>query len=49
LRPGHIVTIEPGLYDPDVGGVRIEDIVAVTEGGYENLTDYAERLVVGDS
>ncbi len=47
LQPGHVVTVEPGLYDPDVGGVRVEDIVVVTEDGYENLVDYPERLVVG--
>ena len=46
LQPGQVVTIEPGLYDPEVGGIRIEDIVVVTGDGYENLTDYEESLVV---
>ena len=44
LEAGQIVTIEPGLYDPAHGGVRIEDIAVVTEDGYENFTDYPETL-----
>jgi len=46
LQAGQIVTVEPGLYDPDVGGIRIEDLVVVTEDGCENLTDYEKRLVL---
>ena len=40
LREGDVITIEPGLYSPEEGGVRLEDTVIVTADGYRNLTDY---------
>ena len=46
LRPGMIVTCEPGIYLPDLGGVRIEDMVCVTENGIENLTQLTKDLLI---
>ena len=47
LRPGHVVTVEPGVYDPEVGGVRLEDLVLVTDEGYEILAEYPFDIAPG--
>ena len=44
LVSGDVVTIEPGLYRNDLGGVRVEDMVVVTEVGHDNLNRLPEGL-----
>jgi Xaa-Pro aminopeptidase len=46
LLPGDVITIEPGVYDPEAGGVRIEDLVLVTDDGCRNLTDFPKQFVL---
>jgi Xaa-Pro aminopeptidase len=46
LRDGNVVTVEPGLYAPGVGGVRIEDTVLVRRGQVDNLTPLEKELEI---
>jgi len=45
LRPGMVITIEPGVYIPERGGIRIEDMVLVTDTGCEILTPVDKDLL----
>lgn len=44
LEPGMVVTVEPGIYLPGVGGVRLEDLVVVTDRGSRNLSSLPKDL-----
>jgi Xaa-Pro aminopeptidase len=46
LQPGMVVTIEPGIYLPGWGGVRIEDMVLVTESGCESFSKSPKELLI---
>jgi Xaa-Pro aminopeptidase len=46
LKAGCVVTVEPGLYYRKIGGVRIEDVVVVTQNGSKNLTTFEKNLVL---
>ena len=45
LQAGMVETVEPGIYIPDFGGVRIEDMVVLTENGVRNLTHSPKELI----
>jgi Xaa-Pro aminopeptidase len=46
LKPGHVVTVEPGLYYPEIGGVRLEDVALVTRNSPRNLTRFEKVLEI---
>lgn len=46
LKPGHVITVEPGLYYEDAGGVRLEDVVVITKTGCKNLTHFPRILEI---
>lgn len=46
LKPGHVVTVEPGLYYPNIGGVRLEDVAHITTDGVRNLTKFEKLLEI---
>jgi Xaa-Pro aminopeptidase len=48
LEAGNVVTVEPGVYLPGELGVRIEDLVVVTDDGHEVLTGFGKALVIAD-
>jgi Xaa-Pro aminopeptidase len=45
LQPGNVVTIEPGIYIPDWGGVRIEDDVVIGKGGCTVINKAPKELI----
>ena len=48
IKEGMVITVEPGIYLPGFGGVRIEDVIVVTKDGVKNLTNSPKQLIIID-
>ena len=46
LEKGNVVTVEPGLYYPGIGGVRLEDVAVITHNGHRTITQFPKEFVV---
>jgi Xaa-Pro aminopeptidase len=46
LEKGNVVTVEPGLYYPSIGGVRLEDVAVITLNGNRNITQFPKEFVI---
>jgi Xaa-Pro aminopeptidase len=46
FQPGQVVTVEPGIYVPGIGGARHEDVVTVTETGHQLLSRFPKELEI---
>jgi len=46
LEKGNVVTVEPGLYYPGIGGVRLEDVAVITHNGNKTITQFPKEFVI---
>jgi len=46
LEEGDVVAVEPGLYYPNLGGIRLEDMVIVTANGAKNITHFSKQFKI---
>lgn len=46
LKPGFVITIEPGIYIPGWGGIRLEDTILITETGARNMTSFTKEIII---